>query len=185
MAKGDVVRPDGSAVAEAIPSLARPDNDTLRELRTVDDVQAYLESQGVGIIDAIDNLGTGWIRPEGQEANENIKRALVETPCTLLMWILSPGDYFRNGERTNFATLFVITDKGERYIVTDGSTGLSKELEEFTQRTGITQGLRLRRGLRKSDYKLDAKALSEGQAVVVSRDFEGPTADATTFYLNV
>jgi hypothetical protein len=179
------IREDGSAVAEALPEFARPDNDTLREIRTLDDAAAYLRSQGIELTDAVEALGTGWVRPEGQEANEAVKRTLVENPCVFMLWILSPGDYFRHGVRTNFATIFVMTNSGDRYIITDGSTGLSMELEAYTKKTGQTGGLVLKRGLRKSDYKLDAKALSEGQAVVVSRDFEGATADATTFYLNV
>lgn len=187
MAKQDdkqvAIRPDGSAVAEVLPEFARPDNDTLRELQTLDDVKAFLESQGMEFVDAAKALGTGWIRPADDEV---AKRDLCGVPLGIALWTVQPGDFFRPDPRTgelvrsNFVSMFIITATGQRYIINDGSTGVARELEAYTRRTGKTGGLWLDQGFRESPYGIDPATKRP-----VPRGYDGPTEPASTFYLAV
>jgi hypothetical protein len=181
--RNPVIREDGSAVAEALPEFARPDNDTLRSIVTVEDMQAFLASRGMEFVDGSAELGTGWVRADDDEA---AKRELVDKPLAIFWWTIQPGDFHRvdpnTGEavRTNFVSMFVRTEAGERLIITDGSTGIARELEAYTKRTGRTGGLVLPRGFRESPYRIDATTKRP-----VPRDYDGPTEPASTFYLAV
>jgi len=182
-ASTEVVRQDGSAVAEVLPEFARPDNDTLRAIVTVEDMAEFLASRGMEFVDGAAELGTGWVRVDD---DEGAKRDLVDKPLAIFWWTIQPGDFHRvdpkTGEavRTNFVSMFVRTEDGQRLIITDGSTGIARELEGYTKRTGRTGGLALERGFRESPYRIDAIT-----KVPVPRDYEGPTEPASTFYLAV
>lgn len=183
MAGKDVSTVDSEAMARLqAAALHRPDEDELRSLESAADAIAHLREQfgEEGVIDAADILGTGFERVEDDEA---VKRSLCEIPFVLYYWAFSMGEYVNaEGQRTDFVTMFILTDDGRRLIVTDGSTGVARELAKITDKTGRQHGLILRRGLRKSDYRI---AMVDGVKKAVPRNYEGDTEPATTFYLNV
>lgn len=162
-------------------------DETLRDLETTEDVLSFLASKGIEVIDAVKELGTGWVVPTDGEAT---KAALCGKELIIAWWTIQPGDYFRTvlnqktgeleEERANFVTMFVITPDGQRYILNDGSTGIARQLEQFTQRTGRNAGLGCKQGFRVSEYRIDAKTKEP-----VGRDFAGNTEPAFTYYLAV
>lgn len=157
-------------------------DETLRELETTDDVLRFLQSQNIEVIDAVKELGTGWVVPTDDDV---VKRDLCGKELIVAWWTIQPGDYFRTlpdgtQERANFVTMFVITPDNQRYILNDGSTGLARQLEDFTKRTGRNAGLGCKQGFRVSEYRIDAATQQP-----VGRDFTGPTEPARTYYLAV
>jgi len=152
----------------AIPAVPRPDDEMLRSITSIDDAFAALAELGTDVVDIADVIGSGFSLLDDKD-----KGRLVGVPMLLIAWAFSPGLYGQ------FVTTFVITATGEKYIVNDGSTGICKQLAEFTGVSGRQNGLRVMKGLRRSDYLID-KATKEP----VGRDFAGETEPASTFYLD-
>lgn len=73
------------------------------------------------------------------------KKKLVDVPFIVLQWKFNAGTF---GE---FATMLVITQKNEKFIVSDGS-GIPDQLKEVTERLNRTAGLAVAHGLVASDY---------------------------------
>lgn len=87
------------------------------------------------------------------------KSKLINVPFFARKW------WMTNGEMGEFAVVQCVTktpirtDSGEtsKVIITDGSTGIYKQLREVTKRTGKNTSLLVRNGLRVSQYTADTE----------------------------
>lgn len=149
--------------------IERPDDETLRQINSVQDAFDVLSRNGIDVVDISEELGTGFQLIESDEG----KGTLVKTPFVIVYWGFSLGDY---GE---FVTAFVMTEDGRKLILTDGSTGIYAQLSEYTEKTGRQAGMMVKRGLRRSDYHISRETREP-----VGRDYEGEKDPATTFYLD-
>jgi hypothetical protein len=141
---------------------------SVEDLQKVDDFDAVLamveEAYG-DVVDATAELGDGFRVLTREE-----KERMVGIPLVLMHWKFSESDY----QRPDTDSYFVIVRCAAKhrnapmgkYVITDGGTGLARQLLEYTQRTGRQGGLVLRKGLLRSDYDTE----------------NGP---ATTMYLDV
>lgn len=121
----------------------------LRGLETLADVQAMFEAHGITVIDAAEELGDGFALVKNKD--QFIGRGMM-----VLSWAFGAGDF---GEGSGFvAVRFVVQEANGslgKYVLTDGGTGIYATLKEYTERTGVTGGLYVKNGLRKSEYKTD------------------------------
>lgn len=125
-------------------------------------------------------LGDGF-----RVADEDDKRsALIGVPLLLLDWS------FRESETGEWVLIHAVqrtADGGAvKWVITDGGTGIAKDLKEFTEKTGRDGGMLVRKGLRVSDYYIDAET---GTGLTKSQVREYMIAkkkmvEASTFYLD-
>lgn len=138
-------------------------NDDLRE---IDSFESALNLLGAtlgaeSIDDASEELGNGF------ELIED-KKQLVGTTMVLLSWRFPESD---KGAEGYFAAVQAVTKDGRKVIFNDGSsTGIYRQLRDYSARTGKYAGLVVRRGLRESTYPYT--------------DSNGRTSQATTYYLD-
>ena len=157
----------------------RYDDDTLRSITSFKD----LEQRGEVLVDAESVLGTGWERVDDDVA---AKASLCDVSLAIVEWQFSVGEYYdEKGELGKFVTMFILTEDGKRFIITDGSTGIARELWNFSYSPAGDQlrplrNLYLKKGFRESPYFIDARTKKP-----VPRGFQGPKEPASTFYLNV
>jgi len=94
---------------------------------------------------------------------------------------------FFEGQKGIFAAVFVITDDGRKLLLTDGSTGIRAQLEEWTeQHNGEVTRMICRNGLRVSTYKVcDTcnKVRGRGEEVCPNCGASG-AKEAETYYLD-
>lgn len=118
----------------------RFDPNDLRSLVTFEDATRLLTEAFGEIADATTEIGDGFTMLDDKDT-------LINVPLILLHWTFAPGDFGKE-----FVIARAMTDRGDKVILTDGGTGLSVQLSEYTKRTGKNGGLLCPRGLRKSDY---------------------------------
>jgi hypothetical protein len=89
------------------------------------------------------------------------KNQLLNTPFFINRWWFTEGDMTNEqGEPTGFAVMRIIvsrkvhtpTGESDKVIVTDGSTGIYKQLRQITQKKQQTGAMIVRHGLRVSQY---------------------------------
>lgn len=153
--------------------------DVLREIKTPADLEAYLvAASGV-------ELSYGEEISDGFDVLEN-KDRLIDVPLILVDWNMFESKDFGG----KVLTIRLMTLTGERYRISDGSTGIMAQLLEVSNirvkeghKTPM-QGLGVRNGLRKSSYWVsvaDGKAMSEAEAEKTPKELK---KKAETFYLN-
>lgn len=140
-----------------------------------------LSAQDFRDVDGLDAAIALLKEAYGEEAVETASQALgdgfaltknkdrfIGVPLVFMHWTISDGDYTdeETGEPTKFVAARIVTEGG-KFIITDGSTGISRQLIQYTEMTGRTF-LVAQRGLRKSDY----------------RKIDGARADGTTYYVD-
>lgn len=137
------------------------------ELRSVgslaEAVDLYRSIHGDEIDSAEQVLGDGF------ERNFD-KRRLVGVPLFVMEWKFSESEDYQS----EFVIARVVAEKNGRTVkavITDGSTGICKQLKSYTDRTGKTAGLLVRNGLRASEYTY--------------RDGNGKEIPATTYYFDI
>lgn len=139
--------------------VARPlitsNEDTLRDIHSFSDAMQVLSDAGIDIR-STEEFGDGFRVLED-------KSRLVKTPFIVLGYKFAQGD---NGE---FVIIHAVTDRDEKLIITDGSTGIKEQMKKY-QSHGIHAGLLVRDGLVKSDYTF--------------KDENGNDRPATTYYLS-
>ena len=128
-------------------------DDDLRSIKTVEDAIQQFEA----VTDVKDVLGTGF-------DILNDKDRLVGAPFMIVTAREHKGDFGR------FVTCFLVTDNGDRWIINDGSTGIAAQLLSLKDSHGITDGILVKEGLRRSDYTFTAE--------------DGSEKDASTYYLS-
>lgn len=139
-----------------VPMLTN-DDDVLRDINSAQDVLDLYKDSNVEEFEYSDEFGTGF------EVLETTGKArLVGVPFRIL------GFRFSNGDQGEFVSMHVVTDKGEKFIVNDGSTGIYQQCQAMAAK-GKTVGIRCSKGLHRSDYTFV--------------NDKGEKSPATTYYL--
>lgn len=150
-------------------------NDELLNISSFQDAVALLESKGADITLAHEVIGNGF-------ALLDDKKKLVDVPFLILQWRFLAGNF---GEYVN---MLVITQKNEKYIVSDGS-GMPEQMREFTARTGQTAGMAVLHGLTVSEYEFcQICRTSKPEFECADYDAHRKSKDVTpasSFYLNL
>jgi len=137
------------------------DDDVLKGISSLQDAFNVLNTAGIPF-ESMDDYGNGF------EVLED-KNQLVKKPFAILEWRFNAGDM---GE---FVSATCVTEKGDKVIINDGSTGILRQLRTVTEtreKLGIANvqaGLICKHGLRRSDYQYT--------------DSKGESRPATTYYL--
>lgn len=142
----------------------------LRSLATLEDAVRLIEREFGGVADATTEIGDGFTMLEEKDK-------LLNVPMVVMQWVFATGDYTRDGERTEYVIARILTEHAEKFIVTDGGTGICAQLREYEARTGRTGGLMCGRGLRKSEYDTVDGVPTTDKSIANGR--------GETFYLNV
>lgn len=135
----------------------------LLNIQTEADALALLQEVGYTVEEADKAIGNGFaILPTDH------KGRLEGLPLLFLSWRFSCGDM---GEFVSALVLAPTQNGVEKWILNDGSTGIYNQLKAYSENTGRYGGLRVKRGLRRSDY-----TYTDPQT--------GNEKPATTFYLD-
>jgi hypothetical protein len=137
------------------------DTDALLSIDSFDAALSLVQQQLGGIVSA-ETLGDGFA-----VLSKN-KDVLCGVPVLFMSWDFNAGDF---GE---FVSVRAIARREggalTKVILNDGSTGIYKQLRDFTKQTGKLGGLVARQGLRRSDYDYD--------------DGSGQLKPASTYYID-
>lgn len=120
------------------------------ELLGIDSFDAALElaQRELGGIAAADQeIGNGF-----SILDNDRKDILVGAPMLLLSWNFNIGDF------GPFVSAMVVAKVGGqtlKYVLNDGSSGIFRQLDEYSNRTGRMGGLIVRKGLRVSEYEYE------------------------------
>lgn len=121
----------------------------LKEIATFDDALRLIqETYGDAALEtAAQALGDGFALTDNKDR-------FIGVPLVLVHWTISLGDYPnpKTGEVGNFVAARLVTKDGGKYIITDGGTGIARQLEDYTAETGKTF-LVAQKGLRVSTYE--------------------------------
>jgi len=139
-------------------------DDLAASFSTLEDALAYFNA-GVGVVAVEDVLGDGY------EILRD-KSRLVNMPFLIIDWKEILGD------TGPYTTIRLITSDARRYRLSDGSSGIHKQLSTMTSQHGLSGGVSVKGGLRKSTFWLDRDDR------VVDADDPDATRMASTYYLN-
>lgn len=136
------------------------DPEELAGITSFDDALNLVASRiGENNIDvASDEIGDGFKLLENKDQ-------ICGVPLLLVTWDFHMGDH---GE---FVSIKAVTKDGQKLIINDGSSGLYKQLAEYSAKKNKQGGMLCQKGLRRSDYKYT--------------DENGNEKPATTYYLDV
>lgn len=154
---------EGSSVVLQGPKY---DDETLLNIDSFDAAVALVQAEfGGELVAAEETLGNGFVILNGDSKN-----VLCGVPLVFMGWNFNMGD---NGEFVSAQVVARMPGGGMlKAIVNDGSTGIYKQLSEFTSRNnGRMGGMTARGGLTRSDY-------------TYVDDKTGETKPATTYYIN-
>lgn len=87
------------------------------------------------------------------------KRNLKGKPLLLLDWRFLDSEYGSDGDKYVVAHAIQRLDNGgvKKWVITDGSTGIARDLKNYTDKTGRDGGVLFSGGIRASDYQTDAE----------------------------
>lgn len=181
----DVATRDENAEVDRgrIRSLSTTETFTDKELRSVgsfDDALALIQREYGDVVSVTEHLGNGFALLQRDQ-----KAKLVDVPFLILHIRFSEGDYSDDG----FVTMAVVTGKGERFILNDGSTGIRDQLFELVANNpGRYGGYQVPGGLRVSVYDTCfgcGKPRPDAQEVCAGcGDTSTKRAPGETYYLN-
>jgi hypothetical protein len=157
---------------DTVTALSRlPGSLSNEQLREID--VSKIRELALGAGDA-DELGTGFRKVDD-------KRQLIDTSFLIVEY------RFFEGIKSLFATVFLVTDDGRKLFITDGSTGIRAQLEEWTkQHSGNMTRMLCRNGLRMSEYRVcnnDSTVRGMGEEICPTCG-ETAAKTAATFYIN-
>lgn len=151
-----------SAVAEVMATPTKIDSATYAAMENWEDAIAAIQQTFGGIGEASNELGDGFAVVQN-------KATLIGVPLLLAEWTIRKGD---TGDYVVVRALARAQDgRMSKLVITDGGSGILKQLREFTERTGKRGGLMVRNGLRESTYEYD-------------QTDDGKPKMATTYYLD-
>lgn len=149
-------------MSDEVATISRLSESDLADIRTFADAVQISGSLHGTVEQASDALGNGFEVLDG-----NGKAGLVGVNLLLIEWKFSEGD---NGEFVSAMAIIPQADGGIRKVViNDGSSGIYRQLRDYSDKTNRYGGLMVRKGLRRSDYE-----------VLVM----GAMKKSTTFYLD-
>lgn len=163
--------------AVATTEAAIPD-EVAKEIGSWAEAEAYFAGKGIAVSFG-EEISDGF-----EKVSDEDKTKFVKVPILILDWERMPGDMGM------FATIRFITQEGKRYRMSDGSTGIYDQLtrieveREKLGHPAPTQGLAVRRGLRKSEYWV-----SKASKQVIPREDLGAVPEderfkGATYYLD-
>lgn len=144
---------DNSATTTLAPSL--PKAEVLREM-SFDEIAGLFEGRTVDVTDVVESDALGEV------LNGEGKDKLIGEAFFILDW------RFNTGDQGEFVSLRVVTKRGVKYIVNDGSTGIFAQIQKAA--TKVDGGIACRHGLRRSDYTYT--------------DQKGAERPASTYYID-
>lgn len=153
------------------------DDAALKEMDSFESAIALVQAELGGTIVPASELGNGFTVLNGDD-----KVQLVGLPCLFMGWTFNLGD---QGEFVS-ATVVAKGAGGSliKAIVNDGSTGIYKQLRQFTEQSGGKQGgLAAANGLRYSEYYVDTDPKSPTYGDVSKVAAEG-FKKARTYYID-
>lgn len=119
------------------------------QLRGVDsfDAAMALVTEAYGdVLDAAEEIGSGFTKLEN-------KNRLVGLTFLIVTYTFSDGDFRdENGFLQKFVSVRIVTRTGEKLWFTDGGTGIYRQLEDLSVRSGRNGGVLVTDGLRVSEY---------------------------------
>lgn len=147
--------------AEITPVVPEYRNSDLQAIASFEDALALIREQfgDEGVVAADQVIGNGF-------AILDNKDHLIGVPFAMVKWHFYEGKY-----DNSVAAVLLVTSDGRKYLMNDGSTGVCKQLREYSDETGRFGGLVARKGLTRSDYEYT--------------DSEGKTTDAQTYYIDL
>lgn len=155
---------------ETAVALREFSNDELLSISTFEDAARLVEEVYGDVLLADQVIGNGFRLLTD-------KNKLVDVPFIALQWKFLDGDFNRP-----YTNLLVVTDSGSKYLVNDGGSGITRDLMEFSNRTGRTGGVVVRGGLSASTYDFCSAC---GSTECVDESGTHRMTPATTFYLNL
>lgn len=150
----------------------------MRAITSYEEALALAEAVHGSVIDIAEELGTGFALLED-------KGKLEDVEFVLLQWRFNAGDF------GGFVSAGLVTITGDKYIINDGSTGIMSQLMELTQETKRFGGVKVPKGLRKSEYSTCpecGKPMSRDEVECSNTkcDYEGDKrGSGTTYYLDL
>lgn len=141
----------------------------------LDQTLALLSELGIHVSDvrdASEEIGDGWRVLKDKDE-------LINVPFVIVDYRFSDGKFKdpETGESRQFAILRVVTreavesgGKSGKWIVTDGSTGIMRQMGEWVTKQQIDL----------SADKVPALVCTKG---LTRSDYEGPAGDASTYYI--
>lgn len=150
-AAATTVKENGEAVDSTVVAVRNGFSvDELRNIQSMADVEQLFKSHDITVVDAAEEIGDGF-------ALVNNKDRFIGQQMVLLSWNFAQGDHKdEDGNPTVFvAVRFVVQESNGtigKYVITDGGVGVRKQLQDYTERTGVTGGMIVPKGLRKSEY---------------------------------
>lgn len=174
--------PAQSDSTEIVPEVAATPSefsrDELSAITSFDDAMRLASMTYGTVVTADEEIGDGF-----KVATEDDKRRLCGVPLMFLEWSIRDGDF---GAYVSVRAVAQTESGITKWIINDGSTGIAEDLTSFQKKTGRTGGLFVRKGLRVSDYFIDAETgtpLSKKEyGEYIARGDK--TARAATFYLD-
>lgn len=181
----------GEVVKSSAGPMAVFDTEQLGAIDSFEAAMALAETQFDGIIFAHEQpvLGDGF-----KVATEDDKRRLIKVPLLLLDWTFRESDF---GSSQDWVLIHAIQrgENGEaiKWVISDGGTGIAKDLQAFTEKTGRAGGMLVKNGLLESKYYIDGNKESDTFGKALSKKevreyMVGPNAkflaEASTFYLD-
>lgn len=148
------------------------DPDALREATTLDDFAALTVAEHGDILAAEDVMGDGF-----QILTRDEKSLLIDKEMLIMDWAFRDGDF-----ASAYVSMRVVAKMPGggllKAIVNDGGAGIPNQLASYQTRTGRTGGLKVKKGLRVSEYDTG----EDGRPV---SDPALKTGTGSTYYLAV
>lgn len=183
MSEREIAKSLGGEIVTTVP--ARFSDEILGAIDSFDAAMGLAEDTFGGVTFAHEEplLGNGF-----RVANDEDKLHLVGVPLLLLDWTFNESDF---GQDRDWVMIHAIqrgdTGQAIKWVISDGGTGIAKDLQSFTEKTGREGGLLVKKGLRVSKYYIDndsGKALSKKEVRQYMIDSPKKLGEAATWYLD-
>lgn len=147
------------------------DDETAARFESIDDAVAFFNSNS-SVVSITDVAGDGYSLLKDKATLENI-------PFLIIDWngVVDPDT------QRDYASIRLITADGRKYRVNDGSTGIYSQLKTIRDRTKLIGGIKVPKGLFKSEYFVDDKTKRPIPPDKID-SFKGAKSKAVTWYLN-
>lgn len=132
------------------------DDVTLREIKSISDALQALSDAGIPVVDSTE-LGNGFVVIPDKGNLVGVTFVVMGARQTI-------------GDQGEFSILYVMTENGDKWVVTDGGSGIHRQIGDVIEANGTAAGLLVKGGLVRSDYQYVGD--------------DGVGRPATTYYLS-